>query len=101
MNQILANHEKALDLNAAFQRALGIRPDLQAIRRWYTKGTNGQRLEVVRVGGRVYTSVEAVQRFVEAQSMPTCEVKEPAKRGRPKKIDNKPALRRHYPEFGT
>ena len=33
--------------------------------RWATRGLHGCRLEAIRVGGRSFTSVEAVQRFAE------------------------------------
>ena len=33
--------------------------------RWALRGLRGTRLEVIRIGGQMYTSVEAIQRFAE------------------------------------
>ncbi len=41
------------------------RPSLCAIWRWRTKGVRGRKLETVIIGGRPYTSIEAIQRFAE------------------------------------
>lgn len=75
MQQILANRETALPIREAFAEVLGMVPDRQAMRRWYTKGTRGTKLEVVLVGGRVHTSAEAVRRFVSESSLPAKRVK--------------------------
>lgn len=42
------------------------RPHPTTVGRWATRGVRGIRLETVRIGGRLYTSAEAVQRFVAA-----------------------------------
>lgn len=42
------------------------RPSLPTLWRWILRGTKGIRLESVRIGGRRYTSVEAIARFMEA-----------------------------------
>jgi len=39
--------------------------------RWAARGVKGVILETLRVGGARYTSVQAVQRFVEALNAPT------------------------------
>lgn len=39
------------------------RPSSCAIWRWRTKGVRGRKLESLSLGGRVYTSREALQRF--------------------------------------
>ena len=39
------------------------RPSTATLWRWRLRGVKGRRLESVEIGGRVYTSVEALQRF--------------------------------------
>lgn len=34
--------------------------------RWATRGVNGRQLETLKIGGRLFTSVEALSRFVSA-----------------------------------
>jgi hypothetical protein len=41
------------------------RPSCNAIWRWRTSGVRGVKLETVLVGGKRYTSREALQRFIE------------------------------------
>ncbi len=41
---------------------------VSAIYRWVARGVNGVRLETIRIGGRMHTSREALQRFFEASS---------------------------------
>jgi hypothetical protein len=40
------------------------RPDISTLFRWCTPGVRGITLEHVRIGKRIYTSREAVQRFI-------------------------------------
>lgn len=49
-------------------RANGKRLHISAVYRWVTRGVRGFVLESIRVAGTTYTSVEALQRFAEAQS---------------------------------
>lgn len=42
------------------------RPDPSTVCRWALKGARGIKLESIRVGGKVMTSKEAVQRFLAA-----------------------------------
>jgi hypothetical protein len=42
------------------------RPHLSCLHRWRLRGVAGIKLETVRVGGRRYTSDEALQRFIAA-----------------------------------
>lgn len=44
------------------------RISLQTVYRWATKGVNGIVLESIRVGGRKFTSSEAIQRFLRASN---------------------------------
>ena len=41
------------------------RPSITTLWRWRTKGVRGRVLESVNIGGKVYTSEEALQRFAE------------------------------------
>jgi hypothetical protein len=43
----------------------GRKPCAATIRKWATKGCYGVRLDHVRIGGRILTSVAAIQRFEE------------------------------------
>lgn len=56
----------------------GRRPHTATIWRWASKGINGIRLETARIGRRVITSAEALQRFTSALAeRPTIESKAP------------------------
>ena len=59
--------EKVLTLNDATQhlprRRGGKRPHISTLIRWSERGVRGIRLEVIRVGGTLCTSLEALQRF--------------------------------------
>jgi hypothetical protein len=57
--------EETIDLAAAARELPG-KPHPATIWRWYRHGLRGQRLETVVVGGRRFTSREALARFVEA-----------------------------------
>ncbi len=59
-------------------RHLPHRPNLSTIYRWIGAGS----LETVRLGGRVYTSIEAIERFAEHRG------------GRPKPPEPEPTPRR-------
>lgn len=41
------------------------RPALMTVYRWLNRGVRGRRLETVLVGGKRYTSQEAITRFIE------------------------------------
>lgn len=43
------------------------RPSVATLWRWRTKGARGRRLESVALGGKVFTSAEAIQRFASQQ----------------------------------
>ena len=60
--------ETMIPLSAATQHLPG-NPSESTVRRW-VEGFRGCRLEILRVGGRVFTSVEACQRFVASQNEP-------------------------------
>jgi hypothetical protein len=58
--------EKMLPLVAAVEQETGTRPHLSTVIRWATRGCRGVVLETAFVGGRRFTSVESVRRFVNA-----------------------------------
>lgn len=64
--RLLAEGAKPL-LVAAREAGLNPAPTVKTLLRWTIAGTNGKKLERVRVGGRVLTSVAAVQRFILGQ----------------------------------
>jgi hypothetical protein len=45
------------------------RPHISTIWRWINRGCRGVRLETILIGGKRYTSLEALQRFVEATTV--------------------------------
>lgn len=48
--------------------ASGNRIHPSTVHRWIKRGVRGIQLETIRIGGRRYTSVEAIHRFIEATS---------------------------------
>jgi Protein of unknown function (DUF1580) len=75
-------HESLLTLAEASALLPG-RPSLCAIWRWRTKGVRGRRLETVIIGGKPYTSREALARFAEQQGgTDTPTVRTPARRAK-------------------
>lgn len=72
-------HENLITLKEAGERLHG-KPSERTIRRWVASGVGGAVLETVKVGGRRYTSTEAVGRFVEACGRPRGERSPRAKR---------------------
>ena len=61
VNQFLSLSEVARLLPAS--PATGRKPSTCSIWRWITKGVNGTRLQSWRVGGRWYTTAQAVETF--------------------------------------
>ena len=49
---------------------LGRRPDQSTLYRWCFKGVNGQKLECVKIAGRIITSKQALTRFIVNQQIP-------------------------------
>lgn len=43
---------------------------VSAVYRWVSRGVQGAKLEAVRIGGTLYTSVEAIQRFAVVKDSP-------------------------------
>jgi hypothetical protein len=61
--------EQLIPLTHAPQ-AVPHRPHLSTARRWARQGVGGVVLETVMIGGRRFTSREALQRFVHRLSVP-------------------------------
>lgn len=61
--------EQVISLNDATKRLprrrLGKNPHIATLYRWATRGCRGVKLETLRVGGTLCTSLEALQRFCE------------------------------------
>jgi Protein of unknown function (DUF1580) len=57
--------EQLLSFPAA-SKTLQSEPHVSTIHRWRLKGIRGVRLETILVGGRRYTSLEAIERFAAA-----------------------------------
>jgi len=55
--------EKLLSVSEAVKIIPG-RPHLSTVWRWISNGVGGVRLETVQIGGRRYTSIEAIERFI-------------------------------------
>ncbi len=59
--------EKLLSIPLAVECVTGVRPHPVTCWRWTTKGVSGGiKLEARKLGGRLLTSKEAVQRFLDA-----------------------------------
>lgn len=58
--------EKLITIKDA-RKLFPVRPSLSTVFRWLNKGTRGVKLESVRIGGRRYTTAEAIDRFIDAQ----------------------------------
>jgi len=50
------------------RKVLPSRPSINTIYRWFWKGVRGIKLESIRVGGRIFTTKEACERFIHASS---------------------------------
>jgi hypothetical protein len=58
------NRERLLTISAAAV-SLQHRPHVATVWRWVQSGCRGVKLETVLIGGRRYTSKEALERFIE------------------------------------
>jgi hypothetical protein len=54
--------ERLLTITEAAKRSPG-RPSVRTVWRWIERGVRGTRLEVLRAGGRTFTTAEALERF--------------------------------------
>ena len=62
MCEIDTNREKLLTVSAAATLSPG-KPHISTVWRWIREGCNGVRLRTIKVGGRRYTSHEALAKF--------------------------------------
>ncbi len=67
-------NEEVISLNNATahlpRRRSGKRPHVSTLFRWAQRGCRGVKLEVIRVGGTLCTSVESLQRFCDQLTHP-------------------------------
>jgi hypothetical protein len=69
VSQVLT--EDILSLSEArkeLQQLTRKRPDKATLTRWIHKGCHGTRLEAVRLGNQLFTSRQAITRFIEART---------------------------------
>ena len=66
---INVNRERLLTVSAA-AKSLPERRHIATVWRWLHAGCRGVKLESVLIGGRRYTSKEAIQRFIASTSEP-------------------------------
>jgi hypothetical protein len=68
MNLDIKRAQSALSLSEAAKRIPG-RPSTDTLRRWINKGlSGGVKLEAFRSGGALFTTEEAIERFLAAQN---------------------------------
>lgn len=68
-SQILT--EDVLNLSDARQEiesASGYRPDLSSMTRWCKRGVGGVKLGHVKIGNKIFTSRQAISRFIEERT---------------------------------
>jgi len=63
-------HEKLILFAESGQQFPGRSPSIPTLHRWRLRGVRGVKLETLKVGGRRFTSIEAIARFVEALNEP-------------------------------
>lgn len=68
------------------RRRAGKKPHVATLYRWAMRGCRGVKLETLRVGGTLCTSVEALQRFCERLSNPTSTTLPPTAKSRERQI---------------
>ena len=73
--------EQLLTLAEAAREVPG-RRHAGTLSRWWRKAVHGVRLETVLVGGRRFTSLEAIRRFIERLSEPRPADEPPKRRSR-------------------
>jgi hypothetical protein len=65
-----ASHEQLRSLIDATQYVPG-QPHVSTLVRWWRHGVQGVKLETVLVGGRRFTSLEAIGRFIQRRNGPS------------------------------
>lgn len=66
LNKKLLSEDCIAIQDVAFLFPESNRPSRQTLNRWTSKGCRGAVLESMKIGGRLVTSREAVQRFLDA-----------------------------------
>ncbi len=56
------------DVSDYLPKRRGKKTHYQTVWRWVTKGANGKMLASVKIGGVRYTSIEALQRFLQSHN---------------------------------
>lgn len=56
------------------------RPNVSTVWRWHKKGIKGIHLETIKIGGTIYTSDEAIERFLERINEPAAPAPRPRTR---------------------
>ena len=69
-------HETLLPLHQAPEHIPG-RPHISTLHRWRLRGVRGAKLETRLIGGRRYTSLEALARFSDAATAAASQKSEP------------------------
>ena len=69
----------SVPLVQAVEQVTGYRPHIQTCRRWVKRGVHGIRLEAKFIGGKYYTTLEAVRDFVDATTASRLECARAAK----------------------
>jgi hypothetical protein len=82
--------EKLFPLNRLREEIPG-RPNLSTLWRWRLKGVRGVKFEVVVAGGRVYSSREAVKRFIAATTAAANRLPQPTRSLRAREKDHRDA----------
>lgn len=72
LNETVLSLTEAARHPALPRRRRGKRPHVSTLYRWATAGCKGVRLETIRVGGTLCTSLEAFQRFFERLTTADC-----------------------------
>lgn len=67
---ITIGQDQLITLRDAAKQIPGKSLHYETVRRWATIGIRGQRLETVRIGGRVCTTMNAIRDFVTLLSAP-------------------------------
>jgi hypothetical protein len=72
VNRVLAEDVIGLsDARKELHSITGKRPDKATLTRWIHRGIGGTKLEAVRLGNALYTSRQALTRFIEQRTAST------------------------------
>ncbi len=85
-------NETVIPINKAPAHYPGGRPNISTVYRHFGPGCRGAKLETIVVGGRRYTSIEAIGRFIEATTANSTGASSPP--SRPTSRQREAAIRR-------